>query len=80
MVVLVVSVVISQAAATSFIHMVMLAASQASHNMRKTRFSKGANGERRFAGRTGASLMCCQFTARAVGSVPFGSAARLGPG
>ena len=38
---LVVSVVMSQAAATSFIHIVMLAASQASHNPRKTGACRG---------------------------------------
>ena len=36
-----VSDVISQAAATSFIHIVMLAASQASHSMRNTGSRKG---------------------------------------
>jgi hypothetical protein len=42
---LVVNVVISQAAATSFIHIVMLAASQASQSMRKTGVANGASAE-----------------------------------
>jgi hypothetical protein len=41
----VVSVVISQAAATSFIHMQVLAATQVSQSMRNTGTDKGANGE-----------------------------------
>src|SRR5574343_1070548 len=45
MVVLSVSVVISHAAAASLVHMVMLAASQASHNIRKTGPCSGASAE-----------------------------------
>src|SRR5690606_3231904 len=41
-----VSVVISQAAATSFIHMQVLATIQVSHNMRKTGTDSGAKGDR----------------------------------
>lgn len=41
----VVSDVISQAAATSFIHMHTLAANQVAHNMRKTGLLSGAKGE-----------------------------------
>lgn len=37
--------VISQAAATSFIHMHTLAVSHVSHSMRKTGFFRGANGD-----------------------------------
>ena len=40
-----VSEVMSQAAATSFIHIVMLAASQASHSMRKTGLRSGVSAE-----------------------------------
>jgi hypothetical protein len=40
---LVVNEVISHAAATSFIHIVKFAASQASHNIRKTGSRKGAS-------------------------------------
>ena len=48
---LVVSVVMSQAAATSFIHIVMLAASQASQSMRNVRSFSGAS--------AGVSASCC---------------------
>jgi len=41
----VVSEVISQAAATSFIHIEMLAASQVNHNIRNTGMLKGARAE-----------------------------------
>ena len=56
---LVVSVVISQAAATSFIHIVMLAASQASHSMRKVRSFSGA--------RAGAAVSCCNREGDGIG-------------
>src|SRR5262245_702207 len=52
---LVVSVVISQAAATSFIHIVTLAASQAVQSMRNTGVAKGASAEVECAGSAAAS-------------------------
>ncbi len=58
---LVVSVVISQAAATSFIHIVMLAASHASQSMRKVRSFSGAS--------AGASASCCSGVSRGIGVV-----------
>jgi hypothetical protein len=52
---LVVNVVISHAAATSFIHIVMLAANQASHSMRNTGVENGASAEVEWAGSAAAS-------------------------
>ena len=50
-----VSEVIIQAAATSFIHMQMLAASQTPHSMRNTGWRSGAHGDSR-GGSGGASV------------------------
>ena len=72
----VVSVVISHAAATSFIHMQVLAATQVSHSMRNTGTDRGAKGESEWA-------VCAAWAASALwsrlcwaaSSVPWASAA-----
>ena len=56
----VVSVVMSQAAATSFIHMQVLAVNQVSHSMRNTGCVSGASGDS--AARSAASCASCAST------------------
>ena len=72
----VVSVVISHAAATSFIHMQVLAATQVSHSMRNTGTDRGAKGEREASECTAPVEALCSRLCWAASSVPWARAAR----
>ena len=74
----VVSVVISQAAATSFIHMQVLAATQVSHSMRNAGTDNGASGEREAVGAAAGALSSSGGVTAA--SLPWAGVARSAAG